>query len=756
MKRFITIISIVLLLISFVGCDKNANIQTNVNDNTDNYDDINNNDEASNDDSNSLIPLQNATKEQLSLINVNKNINGNNIHINLAESEIIDNIVYFSDYNNRVRKSSKLLLCKGIDDLYDTDIFEYSMKNTDYISSGSFDSPYNIVYNQPYAKFNGYSDDPSDIMLENFDFSYTITDVNINAFIKKNDDNKTFNCIIDPAYMYNIPLYHNTEDMCVFNVNGTNIKADTLSFDAVVEEGNDKIKFDSIGNDYVYSQINVKNLEVHYQIDNNDKCTYKNIATLSNYTPITENTNQVLNETIDLTFSSGEKDPNMQKVYDCLVKYIPDILNQKVVGIVLLDLDFDTFPELLVSTKNTYTDQNGETKDCADVAIYKIEESGFKYIDTIYNYDTTIDGSSNILAVKTLDNGSKAWFNMSYKNRLTGAIEDVDYLFTLSDDKLNFTEIFRTEVIKDNNASDDSNKNSITNYYFLGKLMEFGIKKEYSDYFGGVSDIYTWNDYSSIYGKWALIANVKQDYCKEMRDNVFDLYSDWLKNVDYHDGHIVLTDRMLRHELAYLVDSYYLGNYSPEKSSFYFEFIGGFAKPVIYLYPEKETAINVTIDLDGALTCTYPRYKNGWNVTAKPDGTLINKDDAREYSYLYWEGIGETKWDMSKGFVVKGSETIEFLQEKLEYLGLTAKELNEFIVYWLPQMQNNKYNLITFQTDVYEQSAKLNISPKPDSMLRIFMVFKGLDEFVNIEEQELPSFERNGFTVIEWGGIEIK
>ncbi len=241
-----------------------------------------------------------------------------------------------------------------------------------------------------------------------------------------------------------------------------------------------------------------------------------------------------------------------------------------------------------------------------------------------------------------------------------------------------------------------------------------------------------------------------------MRDNVFDLYSDWLKNAEYYDGQIVLTNRMLNHELAYLVDSYYIGNYSPEKSSFYFEFIGGFAKPVIYLYPKKETDVNVTIDLDGALTCTYPKYKNGWNVIAKPDGTLINKDDAREYSYLYWEGIGETKWDMSKGFVVKGSETIEFLQEKLEYLGLTAKELNEFIVYWLPQMQNNKYNLITFQTDVYEQSAKLNITPKPDSMLRIFMVFKGLDEFVNIEEQELSSFERNGFTVIEWGGIEIK
>ncbi|MEL7648879.1 MAG: hypothetical protein AAGU76_12345 [Sedimentibacter sp.] len=111
---------------------------------------------------------------------------------------------------------------------------------------------------------------------------------------------------------------------------------------------------------------------------------------------------------------------------------------------------------------------------------------------------------------------------------------------------------------------------------------------------------------------------------------------------------------------------------------------------------------------------------------------------------------------MSKGFVVRGIDTIQFLQEKLEYLGLNPKELNEFIVYWLPHMQKNKYNLITFQTEIYENSAKLNISPKPDSVLRIFMVYQPLDNFVEVEEPILSTFERNGFTVIEWGGTEIK
>ncbi|MBE6060050.1 MAG: hypothetical protein E7215_07745 [Clostridium sulfidigenes] len=179
-------------------------------------------------------------------------------------------------------------------------------------------------------------------------------------------------------------------------------------------------------------------------------------------------------------------------------------------------------------------------------------------------------------------------------------------------------------------------------------------------------------------------------------------------------------------------------------------------KPVIYLYPTSEQSVSVKLDYNGELTCTYPEYKDGWNVIAEPDGTLTNIENKREYSYLYWEGISKNQWDMSKGFVVKGEDTEEFLQEKLEYMGLTPREYNEFIVYWLPIMQENKYNLITFAGEEYENLAELNITPKPDSILRVMMLFKSLDKPIEIEEQEIKSFERKGFTVIEWGGTEVK
>jgi len=96
------------------------------------------------------------------------------------------------------------------------------------------------------------------------------------------------------------------------------------------------------------------------------------------------------------------------------------------------------------------------------------------------------------------------------------------------------------------------------------------------------------------------------------------------------------------------------------------------------------------------------------------------------------------------------------LQEKLAFLGLTPQEFNEFIVYWLPLMNNNKYNLITFAGIAYEEIAPMHITPNPDSVLRVFMVFKSLDSFMEVQPQELKSFKRKGCAVVEWGGTELK
>ena len=180
----------------------------------------------------------------------------------------------------------------------------------------------------------------------------------------------------------------------------------------------------------------------------------------------------------------------------------------------------------------------------------------------------------------------------------------------------------------------------------------------------------------------------------------------------------------------------------------------GDAKPVIYLYPEKETEVSVRLDYDGALTCAYPAYDGAWTVTAAPDGTLTD-EAGQTYNYLYWEGAAQTEYDFSQGFCVPGADTAAFLEDALSRLGLTRREANEFIVYWLPRMEPSPYNLIAFQADAYTDHARLTVTPEPDSLLRVFMAWKPLEAPMDLPAQELPAFKRTGFIVVEWGGAEL-
>ena len=178
-------------------------------------------------------------------------------------------------------------------------------------------------------------------------------------------------------------------------------------------------------------------------------------------------------------------------------------------------------------------------------------------------------------------------------------------------------------------------------------------------------------------------------------------------------------------------------------------------KPVIYLYPEEEIQVSVALDFDGELTSTYPAYGDGWTVDAAPDGTLTDPTTGRQYYCLFWEGVSQTDYDFSTGFCVAGENTAGFLEDALAQLGLTEQEANEFIIYWLPRMEHNPYNLISFQREAYTDSAQLTIDPAPDTLIRVFMAWQGLDQPVEVEPQILTAPHRTGFTAVEWGGAEI-
>ncbi|MEN9980794.1 MAG: hypothetical protein RL542_581 [Bacteroidota bacterium] len=182
-------------------------------------------------------------------------------------------------------------------------------------------------------------------------------------------------------------------------------------------------------------------------------------------------------------------------------------------------------------------------------------------------------------------------------------------------------------------------------------------------------------------------------------------------------------------------------------------------KPVIYLYPTEKTDIKLTLDFKGNLQTTFPKYIGNWDVTAYPNGQIFDKKSQRFYSSLFWDGtldFPKEHYNYQTGFIIPKNKLASFLIEKLEFIGLNTSETNDFIQYWLPVLEKNKWNFIHFYVNSeYEMISKNTIDPKPETSIRLFMEFYGVEKSINIPEQKLVKTERKGFTLVEWGGSDV-
>lgn len=576
---------------------------------------------------------------------------------------------------------------------------------------------------------------------------YTLdSSITLNAFAARNGDGSiTF--IPDPAYMHGIPVIAKNPEHLIFDINGKEVMMDSF---AVVcpNSGAGRVTeaFENRGNDFIYAKIKFGRLDVNYDFISGYQCS----ANIYDIVPIADDVDGALIKAFTMS-DNPDKDPAMTEVYNAIIDNLDVIYKETTHGITLIDLDFDGTPELLVSDV-AERDTTEYVKIGTDVSVYRIENGGLKYIDTIPSAHIVVYNVYNSLGLKTLPDGTKGWFSTSYYGE--------DFVYRLVGDKLEKADIL-TKELKSESTDDYGNTSYEYDYYFMGELIvPTVIHEDITGQEGEISDThFEWNGSYSYFGvMWELIGKIREDYCSDITET-YSLYSEWLSpysHINYWSAdrteRYSLTEREISYNIAYMVDSFYLGDYSAASHSYEYRFLGDYAKPVIYLYPEKETEVSVRVELpEGELTCTYPDYGDGWNVTALPDGTIYDKD-GNEYYCLYWEGKGSVILEGGSGWCVAGKDSAAFLREKLLEIGLTAREANEFIIYWLPELQKSAYNVITLHTEDYARSVPLTVSPTPDSVIRVFMTFGPCDEFVEIPPQVLPHYERKGFTLVEWGG----
>lgn len=174
-------------------------------------------------------------------------------------------------------------------------------------------------------------------------------------------------------------------------------------------------------------------------------------------------------------------------------------------------------------------------------------------------------------------------------------------------------------------------------------------------------------------------------------------------------------------------------------------------KPNIYIYPTEKMQlfVNLSFPLGGNILTSIPDYNTGWNVTVEPSGKIDNT-----YTYLFYESSQPDVWQTEKGWQVKQSELTQFFTSNMENYGFSEREIIDFIDFWIPLFKDKEYYTIYPQTNVeLNQAISINFSTSPDKIMRLFYLVKGDDNkpTIKLEKPVIPTFERTGFYVTEWG-----
>jgi len=174
-------------------------------------------------------------------------------------------------------------------------------------------------------------------------------------------------------------------------------------------------------------------------------------------------------------------------------------------------------------------------------------------------------------------------------------------------------------------------------------------------------------------------------------------------------------------------------------------------KPVVYLYPTKDTRVSVKVGAN--VTKSEPTYGTGWDVLARPSGQLLVSNQS--YPNLFWEGLGWGEYPaITQGRVVLTGQVESAIKEDLTYIGLNEREIGDFLEFWLPRMPKAPYTRLTWlQNKEMDELAPLAVNPKPDTSIRVFLDFAGLNTPETIAPQALIKTPRVGFTLVEWGGL---
>lgn len=174
-------------------------------------------------------------------------------------------------------------------------------------------------------------------------------------------------------------------------------------------------------------------------------------------------------------------------------------------------------------------------------------------------------------------------------------------------------------------------------------------------------------------------------------------------------------------------------------------------KPNIYIYPTERIHLDIQLIFPngGKIIESTPNYENGWEIEVLPSGFINN-----QYDYLFYEAQIPELMQREYGWKINGIDLSSFFMNNLKSLLFAKEEIDDFIEYWIPLLDTTKTYVIYPQfNEELKKIIQLKFSIVPDNLIRVFYLIEESNENINIKTPQIPSFKREGFTVLEWGVI---
>jgi hypothetical protein len=174
-------------------------------------------------------------------------------------------------------------------------------------------------------------------------------------------------------------------------------------------------------------------------------------------------------------------------------------------------------------------------------------------------------------------------------------------------------------------------------------------------------------------------------------------------------------------------------------------------KPNIYIYPQQEVNIKINLKFPngGSIVESIPEYGNGWNVKVKPNG-FIND----QYDYLFYEADIPDLLQIEYGWKVNGAKLDSFFSSNLQSLNFSLKEIKDFTDYWIPLLDENKeYAIYPQYNNNLLELIQIETSITPGNIIRVWYLIEEYNDIMVFGVPVVPSFERTGFVILEWGVV---